>query len=74
MDTLTSIDLVRNVGVFSTLTERQLEAIVEICRPASARAGVCLLRAGDLPSELSIVLVGQVRVVDDRSEIGRAHV
>ena len=70
MDTLASIDLVRNVPMFSTLTGRHLEAIVETCRLTSARTGTRLLKAGDRPAELSIVLAGQVRVVDDRGEEG----
>ncbi len=71
MDTLASIDLVRHVPLFSTLAERHLEAIVERCRLTSTVAGTRLLKAGDCPDELSIVLEGQVRVVDDRDEDGR---
>ena len=70
MATLASIELVHNVPMFSTLTERHLETIVERCRVTSARAGTQLVKAGEVPDALSIVLTGQVRVVHDREAGG----
>src|SRR5262245_18847447 len=68
MDTLASVDLVRNVEIFSRLTERHLEATVHAGRLTTMRAGTRLLKAGVVPADLSVVLSGHVRVVDERGE------
>jgi cyclic nucleotide-binding protein len=69
METLASVDLVRSVAIFAGLTERQLESVVRAGRLAPMRAGVRLLKAGNVPGEVSIVVSGHVRVVDERGEI-----
>jgi ATP-binding cassette subfamily B protein len=68
MEALASVDLVRNVEIFARLTERQLEAIVRAGRLTAMRGGARLLKAGVAPTELSIVLTGHVRVVDERGD------
>ena len=68
MATLASVDLLRNVPVFSGLADRDLEAIARSCRLASTRAGTSIVIAGDAPSTLQILLSGQVRVLDGRGD------
>jgi ATP-binding cassette subfamily B protein len=68
MANLASVDLLRNVPVFSGLGDQHLEAIARSCRLASTRAGIPIVIAGDRPSALHILLSGQVRVVDGRGD------
>ncbi len=70
MATLASLDLLRNVPVFSGLAERHLEAIVRCCRLTSVRAGTEILTAGQPSAALHVLLAGQVRVVDERGAEG----
>ena len=68
MAALASLDLLRNVPVFSGLADRHLEAIARSCRLGSTRAGTPIVTAGDPPAALHILLSGQVRVMDGRGD------
>src|SRR5262245_27964455 len=74
MSNLASVDLLRNVPVFSGLADQQLEAIARSCRLASTRAGSSIVSAGDMPAALYILLSGQVRVVDGRGDGAAAQI
>ena len=61
-----TIDRLKNLRVFARLPDALLHVLLERCQLAPVRAGAEVQKAGDVPTRLSIVLSGQMRVVDGR--------
>lgn len=68
-----SVDLLRLVRMFASLPDAMLDVIAERCRRTSVPAGSRLIQAGDVPAELSIVVSGELRVVNDRDHRPGGH-
>ena len=66
MSTARPIDLLRTIRPFSLLSDEVRRVVLERCNTVSVRAGTRLLTAGEIPAALSIVVAGQIRVVDGR--------
>lgn len=66
MSTARPLDLLRTIRPFSLLSDEVRRVVLERCGRVSVRAGTRLFTAGEIPAALSIVVAGQIRVVDGR--------
>lgn len=55
-----SVDLVRRVPLFDQMDERMLDAICERLKPALCTQGTCLVREGDLVTEMLFIIRGHL--------------
>ncbi len=69
-----SISTLRAVGLFSSLTEDELQAIIDVGESTKHQQGDVILNKGDQSTEVYVLLSGQVEVVSELSEEATSYI
>ncbi len=70
MSTKGLVDLLRTIRPFSAVPDDVVRSVVEAGEVIASRAGTTVVTAGDVPAAMSVVVSGQVRVIDSRDAAG----